>query len=66
LFPIGGFVLLRIWFLPVFFFQPLDGESIQDGPVNPLFAQGIWWMVSLAFVIRLLWLESGGKQRVAG
>ena len=58
LFPIGCFILFWIWFLPALLFQRLDGESIQDGPVNTLFAQGTWWLVSLAALIHLLRRDS--------
>ncbi len=64
LFPMGCFVLFWIWFLPVLLFQRWEGESIQDGPLNALFAQGIWWLVSFAALIHLLWRDE--KMKKAG
>ncbi len=57
-FPIGWFFPLWVWFLATLLPGGWDGESIQDGPLNALFAQGIWTMVSLAVLIHLLWLEA--------
>lgn len=56
-FPIGWFFPLWVWFLATLLTGGWDGESIQDGPLNALFAQGIWTMVSLAALIHLLWRE---------
>lgn len=65
LFPIGWFFPFWVSFLAVLLTGGWDGECIQDGPVNALFAQCAWWIVSMAALIHLLWRESGSRTRLS-